>query len=41
MDNRLDKKATGYFTLVEYPDVPLADCPTKKDCEGYIFISMV
>lgn len=41
MENILETKVTGYFTLVEYPDSPEADFPTTMDCEGYIFISMV
>ena len=41
MENSFDKTATGYFTLVEYPDFPSPEVPTREDGEGYIFMSMV
>lgn len=41
MTNRYDQKVTGYKELIEYPDYPSPEYPTKADCEGYTFISMV
>ena len=40
MENRLDQKVTRYRELIEYPDYPAAEFPTKADCAGYIYISM-
>ena len=38
--NRYDQKVTGYIELIEYPDYPSSEYPTKADCEGYTYISM-
>ena len=40
MTNRFDQKVTGTLELLEYPEYPSADKPTKADCEGYTYISM-
>jgi hypothetical protein len=40
MKNRLYPKVTGYLELIEYPDFPAAEFPTKGDCKGYIYMSM-
>lgn len=40
MENRLNRKVTGYQELLEYPDYPAAEFPTKADCDGYIYMSM-
>ncbi len=40
MTNRFDQKVTGTLELLEYPEYPSADEPTKADCEGYTYISM-
>jgi len=40
MENRLDRKVTGYLELIEYPDFPAEEFPTKADCDGYIYMSM-
>ena len=32
---------TGTIELESYPDTPQNDFPSKKDCAGYSFISMV
>ena len=40
MTNRFDQKVTGTLELLEYPEYPSADKPTKADCEGYTFMSM-
>lgn len=41
MTNRFDQKVIGYKELIEYPDYPSSEYPTKADCEGYTYISMV
>ena len=41
MTSRFDQKVTGTLELLEYPEFPSADNPTKADCEGYTYISMV
>lgn len=41
MTNGFDQKVTGYKELIEYPECPSPEYPTKADCNGYIFISMV
>ncbi len=38
---RFDEKVTGYRELNEYPDYPANDRPSKADCEGFTFMSMV
>jgi hypothetical protein len=40
MINRFDQKVTGTLELLQYPDYPSANEPTKADCEGYTYISM-
>jgi hypothetical protein len=40
MENRLDRKVTGYLELQEYPDYPAAEFPTKADCDEYVYMSM-
>ena len=40
MTNRFDQKVIGTLELLEYPEYPSADNPTKADCEGYTYISM-
>lgn len=40
MINSNDQKVTGTLELLEYPEFPSADEPTKADCEGYTYISM-
>ena len=40
MTSRFDQKVTGTLELLEYPEYPSADKPTKADCEGYTYISM-
>lgn len=41
MSSRLDQKVTGYIPLNEYPETPPFDRPSKADCEGYKFMSVV
>jgi len=41
MNERMDQKVTGYKELDEYPDYPAAETPTKADCAGYTYMSMV
>jgi hypothetical protein len=41
MNKRMDQKVTGYKELDEYPDYPAAETPTKADCAGYTYMSMV
>ena len=41
METRSDQKETGYKELEEYPEYPAAKTPTKADCAGYTYISMV
>lgn len=41
MENRFDQKVTGYRELDEYPTYPSAETPTKSDCAGYTYMSMV
>ena len=41
MVERNDQKATGYKELKEYPEYPAAKEPTKADCDGYTYMSMV
>lgn len=40
MENGFDQKITGTIELVEYPEYPAVDEPTKADCKGYTYISM-
>ena len=40
MTSRFDQKVTGTLELIEYPEYPAVDEPTKADCEGYTYISM-
>ncbi|MAT45441.1 MAG: hypothetical protein CL609_24195 [Anaerolineaceae bacterium] len=35
------QKVTGYLFLNEYPEVPASEFPTKMDCVGYTYMSMV
>lgn len=37
----IKNKVTGYLELEQYPDFPAEDVPSKDDCLGYQFISMV
>jgi hypothetical protein len=41
MNERMDQKVTGYKELDEYPDYPAAETPTKADCAGCTYMSMV
>ena len=41
METRYDQKVTGYRELSEYPEYPAAKTPTKMDCVGYTYMSMV
>lgn len=41
LTNRFDQKVTGYLELLAYPDFPFPKYPTKADCQGYTYISMV
>ena len=41
MSTRTDQKVTGYRTLDVYPDYPSAKTPSKADCEGSTYMSMV
>jgi len=38
---RFDQKVVGYIPLDEYPEIPPFDKPSKADCKGYKFISVV
>ena len=40
MVTRSEQKVTGTQELLEYPEYPSSDEPTKADCDGYTFISM-
>jgi len=41
MPTRMDQKVTGYIELEEYPDYPSSKKPSKAECQGYKFMSMV
>ena len=41
MTSRFDQKVTGYKELIEYPNFPSSEYPTKADCDGFTYISMV
>ena len=41
MSDNFDQGVTGTLELLEYPGYPSADFPTKADCEGYTYMSMV
>ncbi|MHB8136065.1 MAG: uracil-DNA glycosylase family protein [Anaerolineaceae bacterium] len=41
MTTRSDQKVTGYLELNKYPEYPAAKEPSKLDCEGFTYMSMV
>lgn len=41
MATEIDGRVTGYLYLTEYPEASPQDYPTKADCKGYKFMSMV
>ena len=41
MEIRSDQKVTGYRELDEYLEYPSAKTPSKSDCLGYTYMSMV
>lgn len=41
MEIRSDQKVTGYLELDKYPEYPSAKTPSKVDCEGNDYMSMV
>jgi len=41
MDENLEKSETYYHELEDYPDYPATDKPSKSECKGYTFMSMV
>lgn len=41
MKIRSDQKVIGYRELDEYPEYPSAKTPSKLECEGYPYMSMV
>jgi len=41
MDKENTEFVIGYLELPEYPDFPSQKFPTKADCEGYEYITMV